>query len=306
MKLPVITVQGPTAIGKSNLALQLAKQLNTQIISADSRQVYKYLNIGTAKPSLQQRKEIKHHLIDIVTPDQQYTAGDFSKDADQIISQMNENGKIPIVVGGTGFYIKSLLQGLASVPHIPSKIRDDLQEIHKQKGQKYLYEKLQKVDPHAASNINQNDLQKMLRALEVWEYTGKPLSSFWDKQLKKDRYFPINILLQTKREKLYKKINKRIDNMIEIGLLHEIKNLLKNYKEDAPGMVTVGYREFFPYFHGKQSLLQCVELAKQHTRNYAKRQITWYRKQVFDLTLRVNDINLIQIIDKINITLKGL
>ncbi|MDN5354804.1 MAG: tRNA dimethylallyltransferase [Candidatus Cloacimonadota bacterium] len=305
MTLPLITVQGPTAIGKSSLAFKLAKKLNTEIISADSRQVYKYLDIGTAKPSLQEREEVKHHLIDIVTPDQQYTAGDFSKDADYIISHLKKQGKIPIVVGGTGFYIKSLLAGLANVPHIPNKVRNDLYKVYKEKGEEYLYEKLRKVDPEAASSINQNDVQKVLRALEVWEYTGNSLSSYWQKQQKKQRYFPINILLKTKREKLYKKINKRIDKMIESGLLQEIKQLLQNYKETDPGMITVGYREFYPYFRGEQTLLECMELAKQHTRNYAKRQITWYRKQEFDLTLPANDINLIQITKEIKKILKG-
>ncbi|MDY6914899.1 MAG: tRNA (adenosine(37)-N6)-dimethylallyltransferase MiaA [Candidatus Cloacimonadota bacterium] len=306
MKIPIITIQGTTAVGKSDFALQLAQEFETQIISADSRQVYKYLDIGTAKPTIQDRKKVQHHLIDIVTPDDQYTAGDFSREADKIISELHKTGKIPIIVGGTWFYIKALLQGLAKVPSIPENVRENLWQLYKKKGKKYLYNKLQQVDTKAAEKINQNDLQKMLRALEVWEYTRQPLSSYWQQQKGKQRYLPINILLYMNRSELYGKINTRIDRMIEAGLLQEIKQLLKNYSEDAPGMITVGYREFFPYFSGKSSLLECVQLAKQHTRNFAKRQITWYRKQEFDLTLNANDINLLQVTKELKKIAKGL
>ena len=299
-RIPLIIIQGPTAVGKSNLALKIAQELNTEIISADSRQVYKFLNIGTSKPTQAEQDLIEHHLIDIVFPDEEYNAGMFVKDSATIITEMSEKNKIPLVVGGTGFYIKSLLEGLVEIPEIPKSIRSKFEKIAQEKGSEYIHNYLQEIDPDSAERIEKNDVQKMLRAIEVREFTDKPLSRFWKEQKSEKKYRVFNILLMEKREILYQKIDHRVDKMIGKGLLVEIQNLLKmNYKENDSGMITVGYREFFPYFRKEKKLEDCIALVKQNTRNYAKRQLTWYRKIDFDLTLQTNDIYFYEIINLI-------
>jgi len=297
----VATIQGPTASGKSNFALQLAQYLNTEIISADSRQIYKFMDIGTAKPSLEDRKKVKHHLIDIITPAEYYNAGKFSRAASSIASQLNDMGKIPLIVGGTGFYIKSLLEGLALIPEIPGKIKRDLIKKHQEKTEQQLYDYLTSVDPVAATKINVRDRQKILRAVSVYEFTGQPISYYWQQQTPTKSIYSCNILIRRDRELLYRKIDERLDKMIESGLLNEIEDLLnRGYKEDDPGMRSVGYQEFIPHLLKGTELKQCLELAKQHTRNYAKRQLTWLKKIEFDLTLDASSINFSQIYTEIS------
>ncbi|RLC49453.1 MAG: tRNA (adenosine(37)-N6)-dimethylallyltransferase MiaA [Candidatus Cloacimonadota bacterium] len=298
--LPIITIQGPTAVGKSALAIRLAEELKTEIISADSRQVYKFLDIGTSKPSREEREKIKHHLIDIVFPDQEYNAGKFRDDATLIAEQMISKGKIPIIVGGTGFYLKALLQGIFDAPAIPKKIREKLRILANTKGKNFIRQYLEKVDPESAQRIDKNDVQKMIRALEIWEVTGIPISEHWKKQKTQQKFQSFDIFLTDERDELYRRINARFDKMLKDGLLEEIQMLLaKGYKETDPGMITVGYREFYPYFHGEKKLPECVEEAKKNTRNYAKRQFTWFGKQEFDLTMKVNHINFSEICDRI-------
>jgi tRNA dimethylallyltransferase len=301
----VATIQGATASGKSNFALELAQSLNTEIISADSRQIYKFMDIGTAKPSLQDRKKVQHHLIDIITPDQYYNAGKFARAAGSIASGLNDKGKIPLIVGGTGFYIKSLLEGLAVIPEIPGNIKKDLIKKHQEKNNQQLYDYLTSVDPAAASRINFQDRQKLLRAISVYEFTGQPISSYWQQQKPETNVHSYNILITRDRELLYRKIEERIDRMLESGLLNEIEDLLnKGYKKKDPGMRSVGYQEFIPYFQKGADLKQCLELAKQHTRNYAKRQLTWLKKIEFDLTLDASSINFSQIFRDIEDSLR--
>jgi len=296
-RIPIITIQGPTAVGKSSLALKIADELNTEIISVDSRQVYKFLDIGTSKPTKAEQSLIKHHLIDIVFPNEEYNAGMFIKDAKSIITGLYEKKKIPLIVGGTGFYIKSLLDGLVEIPDIPKSIRNKFEKIAEKKGADFIHDHLKKIDPRAARRIEKNDVQKMLRAIEVWEFTGKPISQFWKEQKNGKKYKTFNILLTEKRENLYQKIEKRVDEMMKKGLLEEVRNLLKmGYKVTDPGMITVGYREFYPYLKKEKNLDECVALMKQNTRNYAKRQLTWYRKIDFDLTLPAIDIKFYDII----------
>jgi len=299
-RFPIVTIQGPTAVGKSDLAFKLAKYLSTDIISADSRQVYKLLDIGTAKPNKKKLQLVRHHLINKLFPDEQYNAGDFCLDARKIIYKMNKQNKLPLIVGGTGFYIKALIGGLAKIPPIPFDIKLKIRKLYQQHPGEYLHQKLKKIDPESAQRIESNDIQKISRALEVYESTGKTISSFWEQQQPVNDLVSYDILLTDKRENIYKKIDRRLDKMLENGLLNEIENLLKaGYKEDDPGMITVGYREFYPYFKNQKSSEKCLEEAKKNSRNYAKRQFTWFKKIDFDLTLTPNRINFFYVLKMI-------
>ncbi len=298
--IPIITIQGPTAVGKSSLAVKLAKELNTEIISADSRQIYRYTNIGTAKPSLEEMQGIKHHLLDIRNPDENYNAGDFVKDADKIIEKLHSENKIPIIVGGTGFYIKSLIFGLFKSQEIPQSIKDKINRILIEKGNDFLYEILKKNDPESANRIHKNDTYRLVRALEIFESTGKKMTEHWQEQEKIIRYNSFNILVIEDRKLLYERINNRVDKMIKQGLLNEVNNLIKTgYDFSNPGLNSVGYIEWKSFFENKSSLEDCINKIKQNSRHYAKRQITWYRKVEFDLTLSSNQIILSNILEKI-------
>ncbi len=300
-RIPLIIIQGPTAVGKSTLAYKLAQKLNTDIISADSRQVYKYLNIGTAKPSKEILIKIKHHLIDIVYPDEEYSAGDFVKDSEKLIYDLHKKDKLPLIVGGTGFYIKALLEGIFKAPFIQKEIREKLIQTSEEKGSEFLYEYLKEKDPCSAKRANPNDVHRIIRALEIYEATGKTITQLWQENPSDKRNFKIfNILIIENREILYKRINQRVDEMIKSELLKEMKELLKKgYNEKSPGMNTVGYKELFPYFEEKKNLEECIQEIKKNTRNYAKRQFTWYRKIDFDLTLQSSNINFSIILRKI-------
>ncbi len=291
--IPLIIIQGPTAIGKSRLAMKIAEKLNTSIISADSRQVYKYLNIGTAKPTIEEQKKIKHHLIDIVKPDEEYNAGTFAEDAEKIIAKISSQDKIPIICGGTGFYIKALLEGIFKAPEIPIEIRQSLRKAAAEKGTEFYYEKLKKIDPDSARRINENDENRIIRALEIYETTGKTITQLWKEDIREVRNFQtVNIMISEERKTLYEKINSRVDKMIDIGLMNEMKNLVKKgYKRLDPGMNTVGYKELYPFLEGNSELGICIDKIKQNTRNFAKQQFTWYRKIDFDLTLDSKSIN---------------
>lgn len=290
--IPVIVLQGSTAVGKSSVAMEIANNFQAEIISADSRQVYKFMDIGTAKPFQQEQQNIKHHLIDIITPDQVYSAGDFEKDAAKIITELYSNEKIPIIVGGTGFYVKALMEGIFHSPDVPNEIRERLKKLAEEKGGEYLHQKLQKVDPESAIRANPNDLNRIIRALEVYEFTGKSITQLWQENPAEKKNFRfLNILLTDDRKKIYTRINQRVAEMMIAGLLDEVKNLLKmGFTKASPGLNTVGYKELIPHLENDVSLDVCINEIKQHTRNYAKRQMTWYRKIVFDLTIAASDI----------------
>lgn len=297
--IPIITIEGATATGKSALAIDLAQALSTEIISADSRQIYRGMDIGTAKVSQADREKVKHHLIDIIDPDASYNAGEFMKDADRIISNLHEKGMIPIVCGGTGLYISSLIHGLCSMPDISPEVRTLLQHRLKMEGLEKLYRELMEIDPDVARNISSNDPQRTLRALEVYHGTGNPLSWHWAKQLRSGKYNAFRILLQLPREELYSRIEDRLQLMLHEGLITEIRYLIaKGYDEHTPGMKCLGYKEFIPHLHGLETLDTSLALAAQHQRNLAKRQLTWYRKHSFDLTLDPRSFTLSDIIAK--------
>ncbi len=306
-KICVITIQGATGVGKSKLAFELAQKLDTEIISADSRQVYKLMDKGTAKPTVAELLKVKHHLIDIIYPNEVYNAGRFVADSDKIIAAINNAGKIPLIVGGTGFYIKSLLDGLFKSPQIPNEIRENLRNEAKSKPVEYFYEYLKKIDKESAARINQNDLHRILRAIEVYQATGKTLTQFWKEQKKEEKYRHFDILLFQDREKLYNRINERVLNMIDNGLIEEIKKILQmGFTPNDPGLNAVGYKEFIPYIKNEISLDTAIAAAQQNTRNYAKRQFTWYRKIHFDLTLDINSIKFSDILNLIISKIKNL
>ena len=304
--IPLIIIQGPTAVGKSRLAMKIAEKLNASIISADSRQVYKYLNIGTAKPTLEEQKKIKHYLIDIVNPDEEYNAGTFAEDADKLIKEISSKDKISIICGGTGFYVKALLEGIFKAPEIPIEIRQRLRQAAEEKGTEFFFKKLKIIDPDSARRINENDANRIIRALEVYETTGKTITQLWKEDIREQRNFQtVNIIITENRGILYDRINCRVDKMIKNGLLNEMKELINSgYKRTDPGMNTVGYKEFFPYLNGEKELLDCIEKIKQNTRNFAKQQFTWYRKIDFDLTLDSKSINFSNVLNEIMIKLQ--
>jgi len=301
-KIPLIVIQGPTAVGKSKLALRLAEEIGTSIISADSRQVYKYLNIGTAKPTREEQARIDHYLIDIIEPDQVYSAGAFSEDASQFITELTASNKIPIICGGTGFYISVLLDGIFKSPDIPRDIRLNIRNSIKTKGVQYLYERLKKIDPESAERVNENDANRIARALEIYEASGKTITELWQKnEQERTNYNTLNIMVTEDRKTLYDKINERVDVMFEMGLLNEMKMLInKGYSKNDPGMNTVGYKELIPFFDGELDLEECKDKIKKNTRNYAKRQFTWYRKIDFDLTLDSKSINFSDVLKEIS------
>ncbi len=283
--IPILVIEGATATGKSKLALELAGKLNSEIISADSRQVYKYMDIGTAKPSMADRTAIPHHLIDVINPKQAYSAGSFINDATEAVSKIHSKGILPIISGGTGFYIKAFLNGLFEASESFLAARSAIEEIENSAGKVKLYNLLCEVDPDAVKRIHQNDIYRIKRALEVWKATGKPISKHWEEQKEvRSQYNCFRILIDIERDTLYERINQRMDKMIEMGLLPEIESLLEmGYDETSPGLSSLGYREFLPLIKKESNLAACLEMAKQNSRNYAKRQLTWYRKQNFDL-----------------------
>lgn len=270
----VIAIVGATASGKTAYAVELAQKIDGEIISADSRYVYKGLDIGTAKPGIDERKGIPHYMIDIVEPDFNYSAGLYAKQAKECIKEILSRGKTPIVAGGTGLYIRVLLENY-DLPNIEPdyNLRDELAKLSFDE----LYDILYKLDKESAESVARNDKKKLIRYIEVVKLTGLPLSKARGK--KDEDEFDIEwIGLNFPREELYERINKRVDLMIEEGLIEETKNLLNKYGRIPNIVDTIGYREIIAYLDGDISLERAKELLKQNTRNYAKRQLTWFRK----------------------------
>ena len=276
----VIFIIGPTAVGKTELGLLVAEALgNAEIISADSRQIYKFMDIGTAKPTPEELALIKHHFIDIKFPDEHYSAGKFGKEARERIRALQESGKRPIVVGGSGLYIRALVDGFFEKQIFDPSLKARLKEEMKQKGVHFLYRRLQQVDPDSAGKIHPNDGHRIVRALEVFELTGEPLSKFQKQVAHKADFNPLFFGITRERNELYEIIESRVDRMLKAGLVREVEELkARGYDEALNSMQTVGYREVVDYFRGTIDYDEMVALIKQHTRNYAKRQLTWFRK----------------------------
>ena len=281
MKENLFILIGPTAIGKTALSIDLAKKLNGEIISADSMQIYKYMDIGTAKITKNEMEGIPHHLIDIIYPDEEYTVSNYQRDASRLIEDINSRNKLPMVVGGTGLYINSLVYNLnfAKVPP-NEEYRQELEQLAKTRGDAYIHNKLAEIDMESSESISVNDRKRIIRALEIHRITGKSMSEH-NKNFRReiDKYNLSMICLNMDREKLYDRINKRVDMMIEDGLIDEVKNILhRGYSGNLVSLKGIGYKEIIMYLEGHISLDAAIDKIKQGSRNYAKRQLTWFRR----------------------------
>lgn len=281
MKDKLFVLMGPTAIGKTDLSIDLAKKLNGEIISADSMQIYKLMNIGTAKVTPEEMEHIPHHLIDIIYPDEEYTVANYQRDARELITQINSRKKLAMIVGGTGLYINSIVYNLNFTKVPPDNgYRQELEELANKHGDIYLHGILSRVDLDSSKTISQNDRKRIIRALEVLKVTGKTMSDH-NKNFRKevDKYNLSMVCLNMDREKLYDRINKRVDIMIEEGLIDEVKNILnKGYSKELVSLKGIGYKEIIMSLEGEISLDEAIEKIKQASRNYAKRQLTWFRR----------------------------
>ena len=276
----VLIIVGPTASGKSRLALCIAGMCQAEIVSADSRQIYKYMTIGTDKPSIEIQKQVPHHCIDIAEPTVYFSAGEYAKMARPIVADILSRKKLPIVVGGSGLYIQCLVDGVFEENHRDPDIRDRLKKMAKSEGLKVLYQRLCAVDPEAAQRIHANDEKRIIRALEVYELTGKPISQIQKESTKPANFHPAFWGLQWPRNLLYERINARVDHMIESGLVDEVRELQKSgFYRKHNAMDSVGYKEIFDYLDGLITLEEAVDLIKKNTRRFAKKQMTWFRRE---------------------------
>ena len=279
-KAKIIIIGGPTASGKSGIALRLAAEFDGEIVSADSMQIYKKLDIGTAKPTKEEQAQIRHHLIDILDPWENYSAADFVRDAKAAIEDVISRGKLPVVCGGTGLYIEALLHptDYSSDTDADEDLRAELMK----KDAHELWLELEKTDPESAKNTHENNKKRVVRALEIYYKTGKTKSETDKEQKKYDPEFDVLLLLTGfgDREELYGRINRRVDEMTDAGLIKETERLLENgdLRPGTTAYQAIGYKELFPYINGEQTQNECVEKLKQATRNYAKRQITWFSR----------------------------
>ena len=294
----LIVIVGPTAIGKTALAIKLAKHYKTEIISADSRQFYKELNIGTAKPSNKQLQSIRHHLIDNISISDNYNISQFESDAKENIDNLFKTKDYAIVVGGSGLYINTILYGIDKMPKVDDSLREKLNSEYLNNGLRNLHDKLKKLDPISYEKIDLDNHRRVIRALEVTISSKKPYSSFLKDSNRKPGYNEIIIGLNANRTRLHSMINKRVEEMIECGLVEEVKKLRK-FKH-LNSLNTIGYKEIFDYLEDKINLEQAIENIKTNTRRYAKRQITWFKSNKminwFDYEYKIE--NIINQIDK--------
>lgn len=294
----ILVICGPTASGKSDLALRLAHAVDAEIVNADSMQIYRGLDIGTAKPSPGQRAEIRHHLIDVADPDQSFSAADYSAAADVAIRDIVLRGKRVVVVGGTGLYIRALVSGLVDSPSGAGEIRQSLQDEAGRIGNSAMLERLRQVDPELAAGLHPNNLVRIIRALEVYRLTGIPLSRYQKEHaFATRRYNTLQFAISVDRELLYKRIDERVDRMLATGLLKEVDSLLAaGFGRDLKSMRSIGYKEAAAHLHGELSSEETIRLIKRDTRHYAKRQLTWFKSdpdilwfeypEKFDIMLR--------------------
>jgi len=277
----ILVIVGPTCSGKTHLSLKLAQSIPSEIISADSRQNYKFLDIGTAKPFKVELEKVTHHLIDILDPSENYDVSMFEKDAENTIEEIFNKNKTPIVVGGSGLYIKALIDGIFDTADKDEEYRKELHQKRKEFGNEFLYKELIKVDPESAAKMLQQNWKRVMRALEVFHTTGEPIWKHHQKQSssKEKKYLLKQFGLNWERKILYDNIDNRVDKMIAKGFVEEVKNILSmGYDKNLNSLNTVGYKEIIQYLGGEISLDRAIELIKRNTRHYAKRQLTWFRK----------------------------
>ena len=278
---PLLVIVGPTAVGKTDFSLSLAGEINGEIISADSMQIYEEMDIGTAKATPKERELVPHHLVDCIPPDQEFTVADFQERAEILIPEIYYRGSTPMLVGGTGLYVQSVVEGFI-FPEMETDwdFRREMEELAEEKGTEFVHDKLKKVDPELASQRHPNDLRRVIRGLEVHKQTGKTVT-YWKERAERQprRYNDIKIGLRREREELYDRINRRVDIMIEEGLIDEVKELLEEgYDRDLISMQGLGYKEIIGYLEGDHDLERAIYLLKRDTRHFAKRQLTWFRR----------------------------
>ena len=288
----MVAIGGPTATGKTALSVALAKEFGGEVVNADSMQIYRGLDIGTAKPTAEERQGIPHHLMDFLPPEAPYSVADFTAAAAPLIEQLNSAGKLPIVTGGTGLYITSLMKGTAFAPEkTDPAIRARLQTEADEQGSAALYARLQQIDPAYAEKLHPNNLPRVIRALELFEATGRRMSEQQRAALAAEPpYRSLCICLTCRdRAELYRRIDRRVDSMLQNGVLEEAKLVYDNREAYRTAAQAIGYKEFFPYFAGEMPLNDCANRLKQATRNYAKRQLTWFRHQANGVWLYVDE-----------------
>lgn len=294
MKESLFILIGPTAIGKTKVSVELAKILNGEILSADSMQIYKYMDIGTAKIKKEEMEDIPHYLIDIVSPDEEFTVSNYKENAKKIISKINSKGKLPMVVGGTGLYVNSLIYDL-NFTKVPSdiRIREELDSLANKYGNEFLHSKLEKIDKVSAEKIYANDRKRVIRAIEIYKMTGKPMSIHNENFRKPNNEYNLTMIgLNMDRKKLYDRINTRVDLMFQEGLIDEVKSLLSmGYTKELVSMKGIGYKEVIMYLDGSITLDESMEMIKKGSRNYAKRQLTWFRRNEMINWINIDDFS---------------
>ncbi len=286
----VIVIMGPTCSGKTAIGIKLAKKLNGEIISADSRQIYKYLDIGTAKPTEEERAIVKHHLIDFLEPNKDYNVSLFEQDSLKIIDELFRLNKIPIIVGGSGLYIKAVTEGIFEGAETDEKLRELLKKRMNELGADALLNELKIIDPESALKMLPSNHKRIIRALEVFYLTGNTISNLQKEYKRNDEIKFIQFMLNYKRDMLYNRIEKRVDKMIESGLVDEVKKVLSlGFDRSLNALNTVGYKEIFDYLDGNINIEKAIELIKRNTRRYAKRQFTWFNAQKDLIKIDIDD-----------------
>ena len=292
MKNKLFIIMGPTAVGKTSISIELARRLKGGVISADSMQIYKYMNIGTAKITKDEMKDIPHYMIDIINPDEEFTVSNYKEMATNYIKEINCRNKLPIVVGGTGLYINSLVYNLNFTGVEPNeKIRERYESIRIEKGNQYLHRLLENIDQDSANRISINDTKRIIRALEIYEVTGKSMEEY-NKNFRSpnEDYDLLMICLNVDRQKLYNRINTRVDLMIKEGLVNEVKSILDmGFDKNLISLQGIGYKEIIRYLENECTLDEAIEKIKQASRNYAKRQLTWFRRDNRIIWIDVDD-----------------
>ncbi|WP_257985461.1 tRNA (adenosine(37)-N6)-dimethylallyltransferase MiaA [Bacillus sp. V5-8f] len=306
-KAKLLVIIGPTAVGKTKLSIELAKRFNGEVISGDSMQVYKGMDIGTAKITEEEKEGIPHYLIDIKEPDEPFNAAEFQDCVNKIIPEIHKKGKLPIIVGGTGLYIQSVIYDyhFSEAPSDPA-YRSNLERQVEEEGIEPVFAKLRAIDPESAERIHPNNVRRVIRALEIYHCTGKTMSDQLSVQQTHLKYDTAIIGLTMEREKLYNRINKRVDLMVSQGLIDEVRFFYEKGLRDCGSIQAIGYKELYAYFDGEMTLDEALSLLKQNSRRYAKRQLTWFRNKMdvswFDMT---DTSNLFKKLDEISAFIAG-
>ena len=293
-------IVGPTAVGKTRIGIELSQKLGAEIISVDSRQIYKKLDIGTAKPTAEECGQVPHHLIGLVEPDQRISAGKYRKLALEKVQKLLNNDILPLFVGGSGMYIRAVTQGFFKGSRTDQKVREHLKKELEEKGKHQLYARLQEIDPDYAAKIHVNDTKRVTRALEIYRINGKPPTKLYEEQKKNPPFSHIIMGLKMDRDRLYERINSRVDKMIEAGLIEEVKQLRnQGYGEVFNRIKTVGYYEINQYLEGEIERQVAIENIKQNSRQYAKRQLSWFRNQTNTHWIKIDDKSRKEVVEEL-------